>query len=137
MNKNSILKTFENYLEFPEEFPYVYFIHAYKIRYFNQTEVMLGMFGVLGPLDRIELWRKYLQDRAIYLRRSSYQSAHDQLKYYKHSLNGSIELISPPYSRRKIHDLTDKGINNLKRIFPDIYEYRISQQNCEINKQEE
>ena len=76
----------------------------------------------------------YLKDRGIFANRSSFESAHDRLKILKHPLNGSIELKGPSYSRRRIYGLSEKGLDNLKLVFPDIYDYTMSQIGRDVNK---
>lgn len=114
----------EGNLKFPEEFPIEHFEKVYKTGKYSQTKIILGMMGVLKTVCRVDLWHVYLKNGSIFKNRSSFNSAHDHLnELSKHPLKDSIEYIGVNSRRKFVFQITEKGMKNIKKIFPDIYKY--------------
>ena len=114
----------EGNLKLPEEFPIEYFEKLYKTGKYNQAEIVLGIMGLLKTVCRVELWHVHLKDSSIFKGKSSFDSAHDHLNSHSsHTLKDSIEYLGVNSRRKFVFQITEKGMKNIKKIFPDIYKY--------------
>ncbi len=134
-NQNKSNNFIEGNLDLPKEFSIKYFEKLDKTGKYTQAEIILGMIAILKTVCRVELWYIHLKDSSIFNNKiSSFTSAHDNLnERSNHLYKNSIRLIGINKSGRLVFEITDKGMENTKKIFPEIYKYIKKKSNNHIS----
>ena len=128
MYKKSNKDIFKHFVEgnnvFPDEYPKDYFIDLYKTGKYTQAEIVLGIIGLQQLVCRVDLWYIHLRNSKIFKCKGSFDSAHDLLnEHSNHFLRNSIEKIGTNEKGKYVFQITETGMNNVKMIFPDIYDF--------------